>query len=974
VIAINYGLKLILAILLIAPAVFAQTATLRGQVTDESGALVPRAKVSLTAPDGSVKAATADARGSYSFEKLAPGPYTAAATAPDLATPQPVKTTLRPGAQTLDLQLKVVVANQQVTVQENAGPSVSTDAANNASALVLCGDELQALSDDPDDLAADLQALAGPAAGPNGGSIFIDGFSGGELPPKESIREVRVNQNPFSPEYDKLGFGRIEIFTKPGTDHFRGTVNYNFANDFWNSRNPYSAEKAPLLLNELEGNASGSINKRASFTVDAQRNTVANGAIVNAVTLDPQTLAIQLFFSIYRTPQKFTRVSPRLDYQLNDNNTLIFRYSVTNADIDGTGIGSFDLISRGYDYQYLNQTVQATETAVLGASINETRFQYFRSASHRIAKTPGPSIQVLGSFSGGGSPVDRSFDAENTYELQNYTTISRRAHVWKFGVRLRGYTDDNVSPHNFNGTFIFGGGDAPVLDANNKPLLDASGQPVIANISSIERYRRTLVFQQLGFSGAQIRALGGGATQFSISAGIPALAVAQFDAGAFVGDDWRVRRNVTLSAGLRYETQTNIRDWTDFAPRIAIAWAPGSSARNSRPKTVLRAGFGTFYDRFALAYTLAAQRYNGVVQQQYVVANPDFFPNIPAPAGLQTSTQVIQQISSRLRAPYILQSSVSLERQLPANISLAVTYTNSHGLHVLRSNDINAPLPGSGVFPLGRRDPVFLMESSGLYNQNQLITNVNARVSGGLSLFGFYVLNRALSNSDGLGTFPANPYDFAGEYGPASTDVRHRATVGGSINTRWNIRLSPFVTMQSGPPFDITAGSDLFGTTLFNGRPGIATDASKPGVIRTPYGLLDPNPVPGETIVPRNFGRGPGLISVNMRLGKTFGFGTKREASAGGGTSSGGGGPVALATGRGLGSLIGAPTTNHRYNLSVSLSARNVLNHTNPGPIIGNITSPLFGRANQMAGGMNGEGFSENADNRRLELQFRFTF
>ena len=869
-----------------------------------------------------------------------------------------------------------MVANQQVTVQENAGPSVSTDAASNASALVLRGDELQALSDDPNDLAADLQALAGPAAGPNGGSIFIDGFSGGELPPKESIREVRVNQNPFSPEYDKLGFGRIEILTKPGTDHFRGSVNYNFANDFWNSRNPYSAVKAPLLLNELEGNASGSINKRASFTVDAQRNTVANGAIVNAVTLDPQTLSIQPFFSIYRTPQRFTRLSPRLDYRLNDNNTLILRYSATNADIDGTGIGSFDLISRGYDYQYLNQTVQATETAVLGASINETRFQYFRSASRRIAKTRSPSIQVLGSFNGGGSTVSRSFDTENTYELQNYTTISHGAHMWKFGIRLRGYTDDNVSPHNFNGTFIFGGGDGPVLDANNKPVLDASGQPVIANISSIERYRRTLVFQQLGFSAAQIRALGGGATQFSVSAGIPELSVAQFDAGAFVGDDWRVRPNVTLSAGLRYETQTNIHDWRDFAPRIAIAWAPGSSAKNSRPKTVLRAGFGTFYDRFALSNTLAAQRYNGVVQQQYVVANPDFFPNIPSLAGLQTSMQVIQEISSSLRAPYILQSSVSLERQLPANISLAVTYTNSHGLHVLRSNDINAPLPGSGVFPLGRRDPVFLMESSGLYNQNQLITNMNARVNAGLSLFGFYVLNRALSNSDSPGTFPANPYNFAGEYGPASTDVRHRATVGGSINTRWNIRLSPFVTMQSGPPFDITTGSDLFGTTLFNGRPGIATDPSKPGVIRTQYGLLDPNPTPGETILPRNFGRGPGLIAVNMRLGKTFGFGTKREASNRGAGTPGGpaGGTTALATGRGLGAFIGAPTTNHRYNLSVSLSARNVLNHTNPGPIIGNITSPLFGRANQMAGGLNGEGFSENADNRRLELQFRFTF
>ena len=172
---------------------------------------------------------------------------------------------------------------------------------------------------------------------------------------------------------EQLGFGRIEIFTKPGTDHYRGQVQYNYANDFWNSRNPYSTQKAPLLLQEFEGNASGPIGKRASFTVDAQRNTVDNGAIINAVTVDPQTLGIQPFFSIFRIPQRFTRVSPRLDYQLNENNTLTFRYSATHSDINGSGIGGFDLIPRGYEFQYLNQTVQLTETAVLGTSINETR-------------------------------------------------------------------------------------------------------------------------------------------------------------------------------------------------------------------------------------------------------------------------------------------------------------------------------------------------------------------------------------------------------------------------------------------------------------------------------------------------------------------------------------------------------------------------------------------------------------------------
>jgi hypothetical protein len=948
----------LLLVLFVAAPALAQTGALRGQVTDESGALVPGAKVSLTSAEGVVKTATTDDNGAYIFAALIPGEYRVLASAPELATPQQISVTVGAGVMTLNLQVKVVSTAQRVTVEENAGPTVSTEVANNASALVLRGEDLQALSDDPDDLLADLQALAGPSAGPSGGAIFIDGFSGGELPPKESIREIRINSNPFSPEYDKLGYGRIEILTKPGTDHYRGTLDYNYANDVWNSRNPYSAIKAPLLLNELEGNISGPINKRMSFNVDGQRNTVDNGAIINAVALDPVTFAIQNpYFSVVKIPQRFTRISPRVDYQLNDNNTLVFRYSITHSDIPGTGIGSLDLATRGYDYQYTNQTVQITETAILGGAINETRFQYFRNAPHRTPDSSTPEIQVLGAFDEGGATVGKSSDTQNSFELQNYTTIPRAAHVWKFGVRLRGQMDDNVSYQNFNGTFVFGGG---------------------TDSSSIERYQLTEQLLAENTPAATIRQMGGGATQFTISRGLPELAVHRVDVGIYAGDDWRLRPNITLSAGLRYETQTNIHDERDFAPRIAIAWAPGGNSKNPKPKTVFRAGFGTFYDRFALANTLTAQRYNGVVQQQFVILNPDVTTfDIPlVPSGV-TTPQVTQEVSSRLRAPYILQSSVSLERQLPASTTVAISYTNSHGVHQLRSNDINAPLPNGGLFPLGQPNPVFLMESSGIYNQNQMVVNVNTRVNAGFSLFGFYVLNKAMSNTDGLGTFPANPYNYTGEYGPASTDVRHRATIGGSINLRWNVRLSPFVIMQSGTPFDITAGSDLFGTTLFNARPGIATTATEKSK-SIQYGslFLDPTPVAGEQILSRNFGRGPGQYSVNLRLGKSFGFGGERAGGkSGGGTNpSVGGANPNLATGRGIGSLIGAPTTNHRYNLSVSMAARNLLNHTNPGPINGDITSPLFGRANQMAGGANGEGFSENANNRRLELQMRFTF
>jgi hypothetical protein len=971
---------------LFSQVVLAQTATLHGQVTDESGAMIPDAKVTLHGPSGAVKSRVADHNGSYTFVGVPPGDYTVQASAPQLSQAQPEKVALRAGSQSLNLMLTVASISEKLTVQDASGQALTTDSSNNASAVVLRGADLEALSNDPDDLAADLSALAGPSAGPSGGSIFVDGFSGGQLPPKESIREIRINQNPFSPEYDKLGYGKIEIFTKPGSDKYRGTAQWNFANDFWNTRNPYAPHKAPFLLNEFEGSAGGPLTKKSSFTLDAQRNMVDNGSITNAVTIDPGTLQTKPFTGILTTPGRFTNISPRVDYQLGQNNTLMFRYGVTHSDVRDNGIGGFDLTSRGYHSQFTNQTVQAADTALIGTVVNETRFQYYRSATQAIANNSSPAKLVLQSVNEGGSTLGRTFDTQNSYELQNYSSLLKGRHSWRFGVRLRRQTDDSVSPQNFNGTFTFGGGALePVLDAANQPVPGANGKWQMAPITSIERYRRTLLFQQLNYAPDLVRTQGGGATQFTMNAGQAELAVSQMDMGIFAGDEWRVRPNLTLNLGLRYETQSNIHDWRDFAPRLAFAWAPGGSGQK-RAKTVLRAGFGIFYDRFGLGNTLAARRFNGLVQQQYVVPNPDFFPDVPSPAMLPgfQSTQVTQQIGAALRAPYILQSAVTVERQLPGNTTMAVTYTNSHGLHLFRSEDINAPLPGtydpavasSGLFPRGHPGPVELMESSGLYNQNQVIANASAKLHAGLSLFGFYVYNHARSNTDGMGTFPANPYDLAGEYGPASTDVHHRFTVGGSINLRWAVRISPFVVAQTGAPFDITAGSDLYGTTLFNARPGIATDPTKPGLIQTAYGLLDPNPTAGERLLSRNYGRGPGQFNVNLRIAKTIGFG-KERGSAGDArpaAPTGQGAALAAVGGRGLGGLIGSPSTSRRFNLSIGLSVRNLLNHTNPGPIVGNITSPYFGFANQIAGGQNGEGFYETANNRRLESQIKFTF
>ncbi|MFP5277783.1 MAG: carboxypeptidase regulatory-like domain-containing protein [Acidobacteriota bacterium] len=984
---------------LIPTAAAAQTASLRGRVTDQTGAIVPGASVLLTNPRGQIFRATSGADGSYAFTGLAPGPYKAQASAANL-TQAPVAIQLKPGLQNLPLVLQVLAAQQQITVNANAGPTLSTESAGNASALVLQGNTLNALADDPEDLATDLQALAGPSAGPEGSSVFIDGFTGGELPPKDAIQSIRINQDPFSPEYDTLGYGRVEILTKPGATHLHGGGYFNIGDSIWNSRNPYAAQKAPFLLREYGATVDGPLRKSTSYFLALDGADIANGAVINGSTLDPATLAIiDPYTQVFTMPQQRIRVSGRIDDQLASKDTVSLRYMIADANIRHSGIGAFNLDTTGVHNRGTDQSVQVSNALTLGENaVNETRFQYYRAHIANTSESIAPQLQVLNAFTGGGAQVGNASSLLNTWEFQNYVTLQHGHHTLDMGVRVRAQTIGNTSPIDFGGTFTFGGRAAPELDSNNQPVLNSSGQPVITTINSIEAYRRTLLFQSEGKTPSQVRALGGGASQFTLNAGQPRLGVDQEDIGVFAGDTWQARPNLTLDYGLRYEWQTNMHDFRDVGPRLGFAWAPTFGRPASSPRTVVRAGFGIFYQRLDITNVLTAERYNGITQQSFVVTNPGFYPAIPPPSSLSStqSQQSIEELSPKLRAPYTMDSALSVEQQLPAHTTVALTYVNSHGLHQFLSNDLNAPLPGTwnpqnpggAVYPMGTANPAFLVESEGLYNQNELVTNVNAQVNSSVSLFGSYVFNHAMSNTDyspppqntnfnpaiaiqglGVGTFPANPYNFAGEYGPAATDIRHQVNFGGMFQTWGGLRWSPLFVAQSGAPFNITVGQDIFGTTLFNGRPGIATDTTRPGLVRSPYGLLDPNPIAGETILRRNAGRGPSIFMLNLRLSRVFGFGPAAAGSVSAGGGRSGTGPFGSKS-------QNVVKTGHRYSLSISAAVRNLLNHNNPGPIIGNITSPLFGQANQPYGAtsLGGTGFSESADNRRLEFQTRLSF
>jgi hypothetical protein len=994
---------------------FAQqaTGTLRGQVNDESGAVIPGATVVVISASGVRKTVAASNVGSYVLPGLAPGVYTVQVSAPGMAPYQSAGINIAAGTpQTLDVQLELATTKQEVTVQETAAPTVSVDPSANAGALVLKGEDLESLPDDPDELQADLLALAGPGAGPNGGQIYIDGFTGGRLPPKESIREIRINQNPFSAEYDRIGYGRIEILTKPGSDKFHGQAAFNFSDTTFNSRNPFLDTKPPFQSKDFQGHLSGPISKRSSFFVDVDRRSISDVAAINATTVDLSTFGFVPVVEAIQTPNLRTSVSPRIDYQLGQNNTLVLRYSFTDSSQTNSGLTTLSLPEQAVNRSSTQHTLQLTETAVFGAKVNETRFQFIRDNTDSSALTNLPGISVSGAFNGGGAQVGQAYTTNQRFELQNYTAVIRGAHSWRFGVRLRSAQDNEYSPTNFAGRFTFAAGFAPALDADNQP----TGQT--EQITAIEGYRRTLLFQSLGYPAAQIRLLGGGASQFTIAGGNPLANVSQVDLGLFVQDDWRMRPNLTVSFGLRWEDQTNISDWRDWAPRIGIAWAPGARGGRQQPKTVFRAGFGFFYDRLGENIVLNEIRYNGVNQQQFIVRNPDFFPIVPSLAQLnaQARPTAIDTIDPRLHVPYLMQGAVGFERQLPFASTISVTYANSRGRHVLLTRNINAPLPGTNILPFGNIGQLTQYEAAGVSTQHQIITSVNTRVGSKLTLSTSYSHNDAHNNTDG--GFPANTYDLASDSGRSNYDNHHFVMVTASTAPRWNIRLSPFMTYNSGRPFNITTGTDLNGDNIFNDRPSYSTAQSPAASVKaTQWGSFNLAPVPGEIIIPRNWGDGPSSLSFNLRLSKTFGFGPSREAAyrppmgggdygggdrgpraggggpggggpgggprgSGGGPRGGGGGGFGggrgggFAGGRGGRGMMGGDSgsSGKKYSLSLSLNARNILNHTNLGQYQGSLNSPYFGRSLSIGGGGFGPSGGGAANNRRIEMSLRLLF
>lgn len=893
---------MLVCIWLTAGAALAQTRggfAVQGTVLDWKNSPVAGAIVRLESPGRNYEVKTGT-DGAFTFPAIVPGKYHGRVVAEGFPAFDRDLDLFAPPRAPLTVKLQVLVA-ERIEVRP------LQEGNRNLSSMTLTGKDLESLG--AGDFYQRLRELAGATGKPANIPIIVDGFRAGlRLPPREAIEMVRINANSFAAEFADLTDGRIEITTKPGVDDTHGQFQFAFNDDALNARDAFAPSKPPVQMRNFTGYAGGPIiRNRWGYLAYAGRWAQDANQVINATIVERPSLIVAPFNVNFETPERASNLFVQTSYLAGAAHSLSASYSRTEERARNQGLASGrGLPEYGFDR---HQTDDSTRFAVISTfgprTLNELRIEWSRRQPESQAVTQGPAVMVLDAFNGGGNQ-DAFFrrDATDAVRVTNHLTRAHLNHTYKVGAELNGELIKSLDRSGWGGTFIFGSD--VERDSTGAPIVDAGGRTL--SIAPVEAYRRTVA----GLPGY-------GPSQFSIVTGNPSVDLSQWELATFAQDDWRPTSRLTLSYGLRSEAQTNLRRGLNVAPRFGAVWAP-----EGKSESTVRGGIGVFYNRVDTSLTLDALRLDGQHQREIVIPRPEFFAVLPD--RFQEAASSISSVrvkAGNLGVGRTISSSLSYERQLPGSIFGSVEYRWQRADGLLRSRRLAAPAVGG--------TPVFQYESTGRAVRHDLVAGMRTYFRG-LPIYLNYTLASTRNDTDGSRTLPADSADLSGEFGWAGSDQRHNVVISGTVKLPLDISLSPFITLGSGRPFNITTGRDNNGDTVFTDRPSFAAAGSTDAVQMRTGAWLNPNPQPGDRIIPRNFGRGAGEVNVSLYAFRII----KLNKSARPAPSTQ---PADAAT-----PAPAAARERREYAVSLSASAENLINRTNLTGYNGVLVSSAFGQ------------------------------
>jgi hypothetical protein len=898
-------------------AVFAQqpcTNGLRieGFVADPSGAAVPGAQVR----SGDNQRTTTDASGRFVFACVLANSAIVTVQADGFGAATVRATAITGGTANFNVQL--AIADVLASVQVNADVD-TMDPERGAGTTTLSTADVQQLPDDPDDLLQQLQLLASVSGGAaTSATVVVDGFQNGSaMPPKSAIAAIRINPDPISPEYQRPGMegGRIEIITKPGADKYHGAVFFIDSNSIFNATDPFSVTATPAGKRRYGFEFGGPIlSQKSGFSLALERRDITEFNVVNATTLDANQNQMMERETVAALQERWIG-STRADWQLTEKDAAVLSYSADVNSLGNQGVGGLVLPEAGYSNYVAEYDLRFTNTYTVNANmLHETHIGYTWKRTQQMPNSTDPSLQVEGYFTGGGSTSQNLNNRERDLEIDDDMMITRGAHSIKFGAQSLGVFIHDYDPDTFNGSFTFGGGSAPALDANNDPT------GVTTTITPIEQYRRAL-----------LNLPGGTPTAYQVTSGTPLVPYTQWQVAFYGQDSIKLMPRLTVTAGLRYAFQTTPATFNNFAPRVGVAWSPD---KNSNWTAHFRVGIFQIPPGTAdPADAAQTYRLNGVRQQQATIYSPDYSnPLTPIPGSIQVGN--VWKFASSIEQIPVGEYAIGIERDLPHHWHPDFWYTGYWAWGDPRAVNMNAPMVASSVGTPPDPTAALLAPRPGAANLNIFEYQNSAHNRGGIISVGMsqksykhWTLNLGWwgENFRSDGNTPQSSYSDKGE--SARTNWQSSGALAESeFHLPWKINYGVWAYWHYGMPYNITTGTDANGDGSFNDRPSY-TSVIENGTYGTPFGLMTTNTVNGD--VPRNIGTMPTVLHMYSNLSRDFKFSSSKE---------------------------------HMRTLTLNARAANLLNHTNVTAVNTVLSSGAVGQSVA----------AEAA--RRVELGARFAF